>query len=208
LNLIPYFSPARTVFSFESYYGPIKEAELKNSIVAFTSYIKEMMLSQILDLGENYFLNIASSILSLKKSELVPAVIQLLENIRSKESILLIKKASQQPGAPFIRAYAHLALYRLGIYQEFDKSTIEFIQESVSKEMISFQPIEMNPQNKIAKNAFQLTPSERSQLLLQTFEALLTRHESSGIELILDSILKGHPNNRYALAGLLLKMIQ
>ncbi|MFZ4773438.1 MAG: HEAT repeat domain-containing protein, partial [Chlamydiia bacterium] len=60
----------------------------------------------------------------------------------------------------------------------------------------------------LKNSTFQLTPSERSQLLLETFEALLIRHESEGINLVLECILKGHPNNRYALAGLLLKMIQ
>ncbi len=208
LNLVPFFSPARTHSSFESYFGPIKEAELKNSISAFTNQIKETMLIEALDLGESQFLNIATTLLALKKSDMVPMLMRLLENLHSKEAIELLKKSTQQPGAPFIRSYANLAMYRLGNYRDFDKSTIEFIKESVAQEMISFRPMDLNPNNKMKNNPFQLTPSERSQLLLETFEALLIRHESAGINLILECILTGHPSNRYALAGLLLKMIQ
>jgi len=208
LNLVPFFSPARSLSSFESYFGPIKETELKNSIASYTNYIKQSLLIEALDLGESYFLNIATTLLSLKKSEMIPILVRLLENLQSKEAIELLKKSTQMPGAPFIRSYANLAMYRLGNFKEFDKATIEFVKDSVSNEMISFQPLDLDPRNKTQKNAFQLTPSERSQLLLETFEALLVRHESEGIDLILECILKGHPNNRYALAGLLLKMIQ
>lgn len=208
LNLVPFFSPARTLSSFESYFGPIKEAELKNSIASFTNYIKQTMLIEALDLGEAHFLNIATTLITLKKSEMIPVLVRLLENLQSKEALDLLKKSTQMPGAPFIRSYANLAMYRLGNFKEFDKSTIEFVKESVSNEMISFQPMDLNPRNRMDNNPFQLTPSERSQLLLETFEALLIRHEGEGIDLVLECILKGHPNNRYALAGLLLKMIQ
>ena len=208
LNLVPFFSPARSLSSFESYFGPIKEAELKNSIASYTSFIKQSMLIEALDLGESYFLNIATTLFSLKKSEMIPVLVRLLENLQSKEAVDLLKKSTQMPGAPFIRSYANLAMYRLGNYKEFDKATIEFVKDSVSSEMISFQPMDLDPRNKTQNNPFQLTPSEKSQLLLETFEALLIRHESEGIDLILECILKGHPNNRYALAGLLLKMIQ
>jgi len=208
LNLVPFFSPARSLSSFESYFGPIKEVELKNSIAAYTNHIKQSMLIDALDLGEPYFLNIANTLVSLKKSEMIPILVRLLENLQSKEAVELLKKSTQMPGAPFIRSYANLAMYRLGNYKEFDKSTMDFVRDSVSNEMISFQPVDLDPRNRNKANPFQLTPSERSQLLLETFEALLIRHETDGIDLILECILKGHPNNRYALAGLLLKMVQ
>jgi hypothetical protein len=166
------------------------------------------MLVDALDLGEPYFLNIANTLISLKKSEMIPILVRLLENLQSKEAVELLKKSTQMPGAPFIRSYANLAMYRLGNFKEFDKSTMDFVRDSVSNEMISFQPVDLDPRNRNKANPFQLTPSERSQLLLETFEALLIRHETDGIDLILECILKGHPNNRYALAGLLLKMVQ
>ncbi|MFZ4773669.1 MAG: HEAT repeat domain-containing protein, partial [Chlamydiia bacterium] len=154
LNLVPFFSPARTHSSFESYFGPIKEAELKNSIAAFTHYIKESMLIEALDLGEPQFLNIATTLISLKKSELIPTLVRLLENLHSKEAVDLLRKSTQQPGAPFIRSYANLAMYRLGNYKEFDKSTLDFIKESVAQEMISFQPMDLNPNNKLKNSTF------------------------------------------------------
>ena len=44
--------------------------------------------------------------------------------------------------------------------------------------------------------------------MIESFEALAEKHDPQGIDLILAAIQSGHPKNRYALAGLLIKALQ
>ena len=55
---------------------------------------------------------------------------------------------------------------------------------------------------------FSLTPGETSALLIDSYQTLAQRQDSKSIDILLESIAKSHPKNRYALAGLLLKALQ
>jgi hypothetical protein len=73
--------------------------------------------------------------------------------------------------------------------------------------MFQFRPITTKV-NTETNFSYQLTPKENSALLIQTLLLLSSSHEEKAIEIILEMIKSGHPNNRPILAGLLMKTIE
>jgi hypothetical protein len=76
-------------------------------------------------------------------------------------------------------------------------------------EMIRFRP--MLPWNvRIAEktNAFELTPEEHSELLIECYQTIAMEHDDKSIDIILDGLKSGHSGNRPVLAGLLIQAIQ
>jgi hypothetical protein len=76
--------------------------------------------------------------------------------------------------------------------------------------MIRFRPlIPWNlRQPEASGSSFELTPDESSRLLIEAYEALADRHDLEGIDCIVEGIKNGNPQNRYVLAGLLMRAIQ
>lgn len=209
VGFFPLSSPGRTLSSFEVVFSYVpKNKEAEEGLKAFSLKMKEELLTRALELGPTPFLQIATTLFALKKTELIPILVRLLENLDTKEAIDLLKARSQEVGEPLIRGYASLALYRLNRYKELDPHVLKFVTDQISAEMIRFRPIDLEPAQRKEANRFTLTPQETAALLLESFEAISQRHEEEGLTLILKSMLEGHPNNRYALSGLLLKMIQ
>ncbi len=171
--------------------------------------VREYLLRLSLELPEEIFLSLASSIFQAKQRELIPSLVRLLENLRTPQAIQLLKKNVVAAGAPMIRAYCLLTLVRL---QEpgYDESAITpWLKEYHHTEIIEFRP--MLPwdlrihQN---QNAFELTPQEHSQLLILCYQTLAERHNSAGIDILLEGLKNGHPKNRAVLAGLLIYALQ
>ncbi len=84
--------------------------------------LRENFLSEAYHLPEDDFLKIARMIFDAKQNDLLPHLISLLENLQTEKTILLLKEQSQKMGAPLIRDYANLALFRLneeGPYEEY-----------------------------------------------------------------------------------------
>ncbi len=169
--------------------------------------LREQLLIESVELPEQHFLNLARKIFDSRDTNLIPLLVSLLENHQTEASLNLLKEKGHAAGAPLVRAYCNLSLYRLqqeGSYEEVVRSWIEHAQET---EMIRFRP--MLPWNQRAPDtSYELTPEDHSRLLIEAYQALSNRHDERGIEMLLDALENGNPRNRYALAGLLIRAIQ
>ena len=94
----------------------------------------------------------------------------------------------------------------MGIQDPHGKTLFSWVKEQKDCPLFRFRPL--LPWTERRDLSHLLTPEETSRLVIESFEALAEQHDPQGIDLILTAIQSGHPKNRYALAGLLIKALQ
>lgn len=166
------------------------------------------MLIDALELGEKHFLRIAHQIFYLRQRELIPVLVRALENRNSPATRQILQEYAREMGMPLIRGYCNLALYRLKADGFDSKAFVEWIREEQGKNLFRFEKKSGWKRKKKALTSYELAPSEISQLLFETYEAIGLSHEPGAIDLLLDAMAYGNRDNRYALAGLLLIALQ
>ena len=209
LGFVPFVSNGRTLVAWKPISpGSIKHPDLKRNIQAITLSFIEETLTASLELPNDEFINIARDVLSRKSSQSVALIMHLLENIKDDKVVALLKEKSQELGSPLIRGYSSLALYRMGEDNAFKDSFLNWLKTQKGEQLIEFKPMMDRGarDDKVISN-YQLSPQDRSALLIESFDTLASKHEIEGIELLLEAMKDGHPKNRFALAGLLLKSI-
>jgi HEAT repeat protein len=172
--------------------------------------VREQILRECLELPEKEFLAVTKRLFETRQSELIPILVNLLENLQTPGAFAILEKYAQSAGYPLVRGYCSLSLLRMkrpGPYVDTLKS---WIQAKKSTEMIRFRPLlpfNMRDQQ-LASSSFELTPEESSRLLIEAYGTLADQHHEEGIDIILEGIQQGNPKNRPVLAGLLIRAIQ
>ncbi len=169
--------------------------------------MREIALTLALDLPESDFLVLADSIFEQQQNDLVPTLVTLLENLGSDDAISLLQKYQEKIGAPLVRNYCNLALFRLGVEGPYADALKRWVHDQCQVDLIRFRP--MVPwELRDPGHEHQLTPEETSRLYLATVETLASRQDDHGTQALLDLIKDGNPKNRYPLAGLLIRAVQ
>lgn len=166
--------------------------------------LRETLLTLAANLPEDCFLALIKRIFDSQQNDLVPEAIQLLEKLQTDKSIKLLKHYLECPGAPLIRNYCNLALYRLGEKGPYGKNLTAWIEVQGTENLIQLRPLvpwELDDDHAL----YQITPHETSRLLVETFEALTRKQDNDGINCLLEAIKNGNNKNKYALAGLLIR---
>jgi len=201
------YSPGRSLM-FLKYVAPESLGDEQAAVAAEVSRgLKSKLLEEAMNLKENQFLELADAILRSESSDLVPHLVRLLENVHSEQSIGLLKKYQQKIGAPMVRNYCNLALFRIRESGPYEQNLRLWVREQYHVEMIrfnSFMPFQM----RLEDPSYQLTPSQSSALYVEALEALTKSQEEKDVMMLLEAMEKGNPKNRYALAGLLMRAIQ
>jgi len=179
---------------------------LKDDLEAYAKnlYFREKILNKASHLPEPHFIKLATALLLNQQNDLIPLLVRLLEDLRTPTAIALLKEYHQKVGAPLVRNYCNLALYRLkepGPYGDYLK---QWVKSQNDQALIRFRPF--LPWQ--FETPYQITPEETSRLLIESFEAFSHNQDNAGIEALLDAIEKGHSKNKYALAGLLIRATQ
>ncbi len=169
--------------------------------------LREAALEQALQLPESDFLDLAEMVLKSHQADMVPMATLLLENLASDEAIAMLKRYRHKIGAPLVRNYCNLALYRLGEPGTYSEQLYQWVYEQNRVELIRFRPM-LPWELRNASDPHVLTPHDTSKLYLASVEALATRQDDQGASVILGLIRDGNPINRYALAGLLVRVAQ
>ena len=208
LGFQPQFSLGRSLISWKVV--PSAQQHSKQGpydYQAISLSLREMLLHEALELSESEFLFIAEQIFHSRQSELVPVLVALIENLQTPAAIQLLQKEAQKMGAPLVRAYCNLVLFRMNQKGNYEETLKEWLVQNRKAEMIRFRPM-IPLDQRLAESPFELTLEESSHLLIDSYQALADRHEEMGIDLLLDAIKEGNPQNRYVLAGLLIHALQ
>lgn len=207
LGIVRIFSVGRALKAWKVV--PSAQEHFKDNPVEYELGVaaRESALHKALDLPEIAFLQIAHTIFETQQNELVPSLVQLLENLRTPSAIDLLKKHQQKVGAPLIRNYCNLALYRMKITGPYAENLENWVNQQHHVELIRFRPF-VPLELRVNESSYQLTPEETSKLFVDSIEALAKSQEEQGIRVLLNAIQHGNQKNKYALAGLLIRAAQ
>jgi len=182
-----------------------KENFAKNSIdYEISLAMREELLNKSINLPEKDFLSLAQCLFEKEQNDLIPALVDLLENLQTPDAIALLKKYQQKAGAPLIRNYCNLALYRLKEPGNYGETLQSWVLQQQHTDLIRFRAL-VPRDLQTANTSYQLTPEETSRLLIGAFEALTQNQDDHSIHVLLEAIKNGNPKNKYALAGLLIR---
>lgn len=176
-----------------------------NSVVTELSLgLRENALKKTLDLPTEDFIKIAAVLFEADQNDLIPVLIELLENSRTPQAIELLKKYRQKVGAPLIRNYCNLALFNLKEEGSYKENLEKWVNGQHNQELLRLRPyIPLEARDSGA--SYSLDPQETSKLLITAFEAFARMQSDEGIDVLIEAIANGHPQNRYPLAGLLIR---
>lgn len=180
---------------------------LKDDVSAYIDHLefKESILQKIREQSEARFIALAHQIFAKQQNDLIPKTVELLQDLGTAEAIECLKQHHQQLGAPLVRHYCNLALYRLQEPGPYGEQLRQWVKAQSQTELIRFQPF--TPW-KWEETSYTLTPEQTSKLLIDAFEAFSNQQDTQGIETLIEAIATGHAKNKYALAGLLLRATQ
>lgn len=209
IGFLPHYSPGRSMYYFKlvpSSFANDKTNKTNSGNVARALHTK--LLADSVELPEEAFLQFAGELFKAQYNELMPLLVHLLTNVNSEKSLALLKAGAQKAGAPFIRTFCHLALYRHTDDEAHKTAVKEWVRAQSKTQLLRMKEVIPQAQLPTELGRFSLDPEETSALLLQSFEAIAEKHDLEGIDILLDAIHDGNAKNRYALAGLLLKALQ
>lgn len=166
---------------------------------------REEVLRNTLELDNESFFAVAALILDNQQNDLVPVLMSLIEN-KGKDSEDFLKYEEQRAGAPYIRAWAALTLYRLKVEGNYEKKMKEWLNQEASLDLVKFRPF--IPWELRQGTSYELTPNEKASLFISTLESFIMSDPDKAIHVILEMMSSGAGKNRFVLAGLLLRTIQ
>jgi HEAT repeat protein len=178
-------------------------------LVSLALSVREHLLEQAMALPPASFLSLAEAIFDSRQTDLVPQLVFWIEHMQSEESIALLKRQAQKAGAPLTRVYCTLALFRQTKEPFYKETLLQWIATKKQTEIIRFRPSipwEARPSDK--SGSFDLTPEERSRLLIECYATLVQDHSDASIDILIDAIRSGTPSNHPVLGGLLIQAIQ
>ena len=111
-------------------------------------------------------------------------------------------------GAPLIRNYCNLTLYRLKEPGPYGDNLKTFVQAQTKEDNITFRPLVPIDVRKKNEAHLELNAKETSRLLLDAFESFVATQDDRGIDILISLIQSGNQKNKYALIGLLMRAIQ
>ena len=201
----PFYSIGRTMYYFKTVPRAIyKVKDIKNDP---SLAIRESLLKETLELNEEDFLKITKMVFDSAQTDLIPIATNLLENLASEKGTQFLEDRAIHSTIPLIRDYANLALYRLTKEKNYQSYIANWIKNKNQEDIIE---LNINPEKKtdIKENIYSLTKAETTRLLLDMYVALASKQDEESLKIIIDSIKKTNPKNRYALAGLLIRASQ
>ena len=164
----------------------------------------EHFLCESIHLPEEPFLRLAGMIFKKQQNDLVPALISLLENLRTEKAVELLKEGAKKLTAPLIRDYCHLALFRLKIDGPYEEYINHWVMRQKHEELIRLRPL-LPWKFRLEQSDYTLSPDETSHLLIESFLSIANRRDEKSIAFLLEAIQYSNPANRYALMGLLMR---
>lgn len=209
LAIVITHSPGKTLISYKLI--PSAKQNLSDNPVGLEMALqmREEIVLQALELPEDDFLKLAQLLFDVRQQDLVPVVVESLASLHTPKAIAVLKQYHQKAGAPLIRNYCNLTLYKLKEEGPYAEHLCKWVATQQQTELIKFRPIlPLGAQELDKASAYQLTPQETSRLLIEAFAAFTERQDETGINALIDAIQNGQTKNRYTLAGLLVRAAQ
>jgi HEAT repeat protein len=200
----PFSSVGRTQMAIKAIPSAELRAKDPTLNLGFSIAMREHFLRESIHLPEESFLQLAAMIFSRQQNDLVPALISLLENLRTDRAIALLKEGAKKIASPLIRDYCHLSLFRLKVDGPYEEYVSHWVMRQKHEELIRLRPL-LPWKFRLEQSDYVLSPDETSHLLIESFLSIANRRDEKSIAFLLEAIQFSAPANRYALMGLLMR---
>ncbi len=208
LGIFMISSPGRSLHAWKIVPSLSQHAEFKFADPkTITLSVREHLLKSSLELGEKAFLDIAKMLVAKKEHALIPLLSSLLENLRTEESLKLLREMAGTAGSPLMRSYAALSLFRLKDKGPYEGMLRNWLDLHATEDILKFRPT-LPFHARAESSSYELTPEEVSRLLFGIYQAFADEHSVRGMDLLVNALRNETSLNRYALAGLLLRTLQ
>lgn len=197
-------SPSGAFNAWESVSSAEERWKRMPDMLAYSYHYQQELLTQSIDLDEKSFLSLAEKLFLEKENELIPTLINLLENRPSDEVIDLLKEGGKSYTSPLLRLYCYIALIHLNIADPYLEEIRSFALEYRNHPAIQFYTPTPSTYDSLS-NAFTLTPKEKSQLLIDAYMTLANEQNQVDILTLLKALRYGDIKNRAVLSGIILK---
>lgn len=201
------YSPARSLSAWKVVPSSSCQKAQQPYFFEISLRLREDLLSSALELSELDFLTLAHLIFERQQHDLIPHCVRLLQNLNSEAAIDLLKEHEEKVGAPFVRAWCRLALFRMNEPGPYEESVRLLVEDNQDEEVFQSRPF-LPWSVRADEGKYSLTFEESARLLIESFEALAKKQDEKGIEALLMAIRNGNEHNRYTLAGLLIRASQ
>ncbi|HRW58160.1 MAG TPA: hypothetical protein P5048_00915 [Chlamydiales bacterium] len=206
-GLQPHYSIGRSLMCW-NIYPSFQRMLSKNPQEAaqISLMMKSVLLKKIMELPQPQFIQLVDQIFLKNQKDIVPLALQLLENIQSDEAFALLEKYKKSVGSPFIRDYCHLSLFRINKDPNSRKYLYDWLKRETHTQFI--QPKEKLLKSvQVANSNYELTMQEESSILIEIINALVEDQQEETLKVLVEILCKGHPKNRFAIAGLLIRSL-
>lgn len=202
-------SPAKSLSVYRVTPSARQNFEENPVALEMSLHLREAALIKAVELPEADFLGLANAILDQQQNDLIPILIDVLVNHPTPTVIELLKKHQQKAGAPLVRNYCNLALYKMKQPGPYANNLRDWVTQQRNIDLIKFRPVlPWDIREKSSSESFELNPQETSRLLVEAFEAFVSTQDDKGIDMLISIIQTGNSKNKYALIGLLMRAIQ
>ncbi|MBA3816308.1 MAG: HEAT repeat domain-containing protein, partial [Parachlamydiaceae bacterium] len=113
LSILKMSSPGKSLSTWKIVPSSQQNFKDNQAVLEMSLHTREAIVVQSIELPEKYFIMLANAIFENQQNDLIPTLVEVLENHPTPEVIALLKKQQQKAGAPLIRNYCNLALYKL-----------------------------------------------------------------------------------------------
>jgi HEAT repeat protein len=205
--IVKAYSPSRAQMFLK--YVPLATLDEEKGKMAqeLSKTIRSKILQETMTLSEGEFLRLAEVLMESEQNELIPLLVRLLENIHTGEAVDLLKKYQQKIGAPLVRNYCNLALFRLEEPGPYEENLRNWLRSQYHVQMINFRPM-VPLEMRLDEPSYQLTPNESSMLYVEAMEAITKSQGEKDVMMLLEAMEQGNHKNLYVLAGLLMRALQ
>ncbi len=205
-GLIKRLSPTGAFFYWEALPSAKVRWEQDPAALTYNRVYREELLHLCIDLPEEAFIAVARAILRDEHTALLPSLSQLCLNRPSEKVIQLLKEAQKTYSNPLARQYCNLTLFDLQEGKQYGQELIDWALASRLHDAIQFHP--PNPVEVDGLSSMQLTPHERSQLLIDAYLTLAKQQTEKSFHTLMVGLRHGNPKNRPLLAGILLQALE
>lgn len=202
VGMIPQKTPGKTLMAWVL--RPVNDPKKMNACLGL--YSKIIALSAHVLLEEEY-LPFAQFVLESEESSFVPVVMASLIDIGSNESLNIVRSCTQSLGAPHLRCWATLSLFKVEKSAVQEDVLVSWMQEFCQKEA---PLVDMSEKDALdfGNDHFSIQPLDAFKLFLEMMDTYVAAYPEKGVELLVTSMQEAKEQYYPALAGLLLRAMQ
>lgn len=205
--LVPVFSPGKATQSWKYVnISPSSTPINRSRMLASMRCAEEQILVSLLQ-HPHANLHI-HRILTSRKPSLAAKAILFLSQQPNSQTLEFLKGATELPGEPLVRAYAHLALYYLTQNPKHKEALYEYAKEFIQSSLCFVDTEEQYTRLDSPYLRYQVAPETQAQLMLNILEILVASKTHEDIHFLIQLMVHAKIENVYLLSGLLIKIVE